>query len=287
MSQSVKIKKHRNRNEYIVTSGGVWVRNLCKPNVTPIDVNKLYTENEYSYILNNELKNKRFKFTDFHRKQYLNIVVLSDGYDFKNKQEILAQLPFKDVAIFATNGALREWKLVGKNASVTRSINWFVVNNPYSECKKFLPIHHSYFPPCLASSRTSTDFIQEYKGDVVLYQPAINDYYSGCLNSGEGIIDDYRNPICAAISFAYCCKVRKLLLFCCDNSFKDERPAAEKLENNLWCYPQQKFSQQIIDANLFWLKKAGVKVADCSSGIKYNNATYIKVEEVVNFFNKE
>ena len=281
------VKKHKNRNEYIVTPSGVWIRNFCKSNVAAIDINNLYDENEYHYILDNEFKNKKFKFTEFEKKKYPNIVIISDGYDFKKKQEILAELPYKDVIIFATNGSLREWRLVGKNAPIKRSINWFVVNNPYPECKKFLPITHSYFPPCIASSRTNSQFIEQYKGDAILYQPAINENYSGNSSNMEGILDDYRNPICAAISLAYRFKVEKLLLFCCDYSFQDERPAAEKLDNGLWCYPQQKISQEIIDANLYWLQQSGVKIADCSSGNKFKNAEYIRLEEVPNFFSEK
>ena len=280
------IKKHKNRNEYVVTTDGVWVRNFCQPNVTPIDVNHFLKEDEYHYVLNNEFENKKIKFSG-QNTRFSNIVIVSDGYDFVKNQEILAILPYKEVAIFATNGALRNWRLVGKNCPVDkqRSINWFVVNNPYPECKKFLPNAHSYYPRCLASSRTNAEFIKQYKGDVVLYQPAPDDNYSGLFSNVEGVIDDYRNPICAAISLAYRCGVKKLALFCCDGSFADYRPAAEHLKNGLWCYPQQMISQRIIDANLYWLSQTGVKICDISSGIKYENAEYIPSEEILNFFN--
>ena len=279
------LKKHKNRNEYAVTSDGVWVRNFNLPDVSPIDVNNFLNETEYHYILNNEFKNKKVKFNNQINK-FSNIVIISDGYDFTKKQEILAQLPYKEVAIFATNGALKNWKLVGKNCPIPmqRNINWFVINNPYPECKKFLPITHSYYPRCLASSRTNTEFISKYKGDIVLYQPTSGEKYSGLFSNSEGIIDDYRNPICAAISLAHRCGVQKLVLLCCDDSFEKERPAAEQLDNGLWCYPQQKVSQRIIDANLYWLSQSGVKIRDCSSGMKYNYANEISLEKISDFF---
>ena len=282
------IKKHKNRNEYIVTSDGVWVRNFCKTNVSPVDVNHFLGENEYHYILSNEFENKKIKFNEMlQNAKTANIVIVSNGYNYLKKQEILVKLPYKQVSIMATNGGLRDWKLVGKNClpEMKRSIDWFIVNNPYPECKRFLPIAHSYYPRCIASSRTNAEFVKQYKGDVLLYQPAANGDYSGFFQNAEGIIDDYRNPICAAISLAYRVGVKKLVLMCCDDSFIDERPGAEKLDNGLWCYPQQKISQRIIDANLYWLAQNGVKIRDCSSGMKFECATYISEEEMQDFFN--
>lgn len=279
------IKKHKNRNDYINTSDGVWVRNFAKTGVSPIDINNFLSEEDYRYVLNNEFKNRKVRFSDLLQKdKYQNAVIVSDGFDFESKQEILAKLSYKEVAIIATNGALRDWKLVGQKAVLKRAITWFVVNNPYPECKKFLPMFHSYYPRCLASSRTNTEFVDKYKGDVLLYQPPINEHYSGCFHGGDGIIDDYRNPICAAIGLVYRLGIQRLLLLCCDDSFSTEKPAAEQLENGLWCYPQQKISQRIIDANLYWLTQSGVQIADCSSGVKYENATYISVEEIPDFF---
>jgi hypothetical protein len=281
------IKKHKNRNEYVLTSDGIWVRNFCKQDVSSIDVNSFLNEEEYHCILNNEFENNKLNFNQSYQTiQFPNIIIVSDGYDFINKQKILSKLPYKEVAIFAVNGALRDWKLVGKNCTndMKRSIDWFIVNNPYPECKKFLPKNHSYYPRCLASSRTNSEFIKQYQGDVVLYQPSSDENYSGVFYGIEKSIDDYRNPICAAISLAYRFGVKKLGLFCCDNSFIDERPSAEKLDNGLWCYPQHKISQRVIDANLYWLSQNNIKIFDCSSGEKYEHASYISIDEISIFF---
>jgi hypothetical protein len=45
--------------------------------------------------------------------------------------------------------------------------------------------------------------------------------------------------------------------------------------------------QHIIDKQLHWLRKAGVKTADCSSGVEYENAAYIEKDELPSFFSKE
>ena len=280
------VKTHKNRNEYAITMDGVWVRNFCNPNTSPFDVNRFIGEAEYHYFLNNEFENKKIKLSKSLNVKSPNIIIVSNGYNYFKKQDILAKLSYKQVSILATNGGLRDWKLVGKNCppEMKRIIDWFVVNNPYPECKKFLPITHSYYPRCVASSRTNADFIKQYKGDVLLYQAAPNEDYSGFFQNAEGVIDDYRNPICAAIGLAHRFGVKKLVMMCCDDSFVDERPGAEKLDNGLWCYPHQKISQRIIDANLYWLAKNGVKIRDCSSGMKYENAAYIKLEEIEDFF---
>jgi hypothetical protein len=198
-------------------------------------------------------------------------------------------LSHKEVAIIATNGALSNWRLVGKKCPVElhRIINWYVVNNPYLECKKFLPTKHSYYPPCIASSRTNTEFVDQYKGGIMLYHPVPNNRYKGLSESADFLIDDYRNPICAAIGLAYRMGVRKLLLFCCDNSFEEQRPASEKMDNGLWSYPQQFISQNIIDGNLFWLKESGVSIANHSSGKNFHHAPYITSEQVMEFFQDE
>ena len=70
----------------------------------------------------------------------------------------------------------------------------------------------------------------------------------------------------------------------CDDSFDVEKPGAIKLENGLWTYPQHLKSQEIIDAQCFWLKQAGIEVSDYSSGREYTYASYIENEEAFKKF---
>ena len=77
------------------------------------------------------------------------------------------------------------------------------------------------------------------------------------------------------------------MLFCCDDSFKNERPASEKLLNELWTYPQHIKSHDVIDANLYWLthqENIDIKVSDHSCGPEYVNAEYISSTEAMNAF---
>jgi len=281
----MRIKK-KNTNEYLLTEDGVWVRNLCKQDSLPIDINNSFLK-DYNLLLENEFRNKKNKLQNLEISSYIeNFIIISDGYNFLERHKLLSQFPFKEIAILAVNGALANWGLVGKNCprELLRPINWYIVNNPYPECKKFLPVKHNYYPPCIASSRTNYEFASLYRGGTVVYYPVINEDYCGLTNSADFLIDDYRNPICAAIGLAYKMGAKKILLFCCDGSFESERPASQQLENGLWCYPQHLISQNIIDAILFWLKKVNISVADCSNGKKLENATYITSDKITEFF---
>jgi len=277
----MRIKKSQ-RNEYIYADG-VWVRNFAKRRVKEVSINKMHTENDFSLVVSNEMENvsiKQLSFINDETLNFPNVVIVSDGYDFENKQDILANLP-KTVAVFAVNGALKKWKH-NKNK---HGINLYVANNPYKECLDDLP-RHSYYPTCVASTRTHTGFIEKYIGNKFLYVPTPEETLGSFFSNGiTWHVDDYRNPVCAAIALAHRFNVKKLLLCCCDCSFKDQRPAAEQLENGLWQYPQHQLSHSVIDANLYWLAKQGdVVIADHSSGKDYVNAQYIPVEGINSLF---
>jgi hypothetical protein len=173
------------------------------------------------------------------------------------------------------------------SGDLKRAINYYVINNPYQESTHFLPKTHRYFPRCIASVRTCPQFLFEYEGDKLLYSPTPDNTYSGLTRRPDFCVDDYRNPIAAAVNIAKILEVEKLLLFCCDDSFADPRPGAVRLDNGTYCYPQQQISTSIIDGCLHWLKAAGVDIAWHSSGPKLENASYIEVKDIVNFFKRE
>lgn len=280
----MRIKKHSNRNEYALTEDGIWVRNLTKKNTSCFDINNL-TKSDCSVLLENELENSKNRFPYFEIKNHYHpkVIIVSDGYDFSNRQEALASLP-KDVIVLAVNRALANWKLVGDNATKKKAINYYVVNNPFQECKKFLPKKHRYYPKCIASNRTNFEFLESYRGEKYLYEPMYDSYYKTSLADEPCKIDDYRNPICAAVALSYAFQAEKIALFCCDNSFEQDMSGSVKLDNGLYCYPQQMMCQNILDNMFYWLKSKEIEVKDCSSGRKYKNATYINLNELNDFF---
>lgn len=274
----MRIKNHRNKNQYLLTEDGVWVRNQCNTYVPYIDINP-ENRNDFDLLLKNEIDNftLRKQRIDANEYRMRNVVVVSDGHDFKNKQKLLETLDEK-ITILAVNKTLSKW-------DVNRRINYYIVNNPYDDCVKFLSSDNH--PPCISSVRTNINFTKKYRGDLYFYTPVAGEFFSGRAVNVNYKIDDYRNPICAAINLAQRFQVRKLLLFCCDDSFKDQRAAAIQLDNGLWCYPQQIQAQRIIDANLYWMKSqedVEIKIGNHSSGPKMNSASYIEEESIKDFF---
>lgn len=280
------IKKHKNKNQYLVQNG-IYVRDFSAYGIPAIDVNQFLHDTDYELCMENELSNIVLKHPTIDTEPIIhpNVIIVSDGYQFSEKQKLLASIP-KDITIIAVNGALKNWTMVGEKSELKRAINYYVINNPYEESLNFLPRNHRYYPKCIASVRTNAKFIDSYLGAKFLYAPAQNINYSGTGLKADYYIDDYRNPICAALGLAYRFRANKILLFCCDDSFADERPGAEQLENGLYCYPQQIVSKNIIDANCFWLKKQKISVANCSNGGNYVNASYInsEVNEILEYF---
>lgn len=285
----MRIKKLRNGNEYLETQDQIWVRNFCNVRSPITPLSPLEDPQEYPLLMENELHNLRNgRVVDVSNESvsFPNIVIISDGFDFEERHKLLADLP-SNVSIFATNKALAKWRLLERFSDKQRIVNYLITNNPYKEAVNQIPNAHRYFPRCIASYRTNSKFVERYEGDVFYYHPANSKSYSGPKKNSKYKIEDYRNPISASINLAFRFGVQKLLLFCCDNSFKEERPVAVKLENDLWTYPQHLISQRIFDAQLHWLKEAGVKVGNCSSGINLNNTQYIPPEQICAFFEEE
>jgi hypothetical protein len=280
----MRIKKDNlTKNEYI-PADNVWVRNFTKECVEPTTLSPLIMPSEYSLIINNESRNTALQISNISDEPlyFQNILIISDGYGFKKQHKLLSGLP-PEIAVIAVNRALVKWELAsGKDR---KPINLYIVNNPYKECLGYLP--EKYFPTCVASSRTNHEFVRRYKGRKYLYESTPARTF-GVARRAAYHIDDYRNPICAAIGMSYRLRARKVLLMCCDDSFENHREGSIQLENGLFTYPQHIKNQRIIDANLYWLthqEDFEVKVGDFSSGINYVNSAYVGSEqEMLDFF---
>jgi hypothetical protein len=280
-----RVKKHPNGNQYVLTPQNMWVRNFTLDNVQFLDINKSITQADHFVFLENEFRNNnnRYTWVDSENFDMRYVAIVSDGYDFATKQKLLANLP-KEVSIIAVNGALNKWMIPN------RSPNWYVVNNPYPECMRYLPRRSRVLPRCIASCRTNHNFLSAYKGAKYRYFPTSDDVYAGIgKTEASWHVDDYRNPICSAIDLAYRFGAEKILLFCCDDSFKNERPGAMQLDNGLHQYPIQSIAHGLIDAKFYWLTQHpyfDYVLGDHSSGEKYRFAPYIAEEDFLSFFNK-
>lgn len=276
-------KKHPNGNHYLLTPQNMWVRNFNLPSVPFIDINNTINKNDHAIFLKNEIQNgfKKYQWIDSENLYHPNIVIVSDGYNFKEKHKILSNLP-KSVVVIGVNGSLAKWEVKNRN------LTYYVVNNPYPECMKFFPRSMTILPKCIASPRTNSDFLNNYRGTKYRYYP-VNEHSYTTLGHNEVIyqIDDYRNPICAAIGLAFKFGVERLLLVCCDDAFENERPGCVKLPNGLYMYPQHEIAHGLIDGNLHWLKNKLYQetyIKNHSSGLGYENAEYINESEILSFF---
>lgn len=281
--------KQKYKNDYILSSNDhpIWVRNFTQQNYLPLDINRLFMSSDKLIILNNEMKNNSLQMQniDDMNIKHTKCIIVSDGYNFEKKQDILMNLP-KDVAVLVVNEALKKWNI--KN-NVT--INYFIVNNPYKDSSlSQIPTKHRYFPMCIMSSRTYYEFPKRYKGYTVKYIPVQQEDYQTKFHQATAYqIDDYRNPVCAAINLAFHFGVQKLLLFCCDDVFEEKRPGAEKLKNDLWMYPPQRIAHDIIDANCYWLthQDQPIEIKNHSSGPEYKNIEYISEDNIIGYFKDE
>jgi hypothetical protein len=277
----MQIKRHKNKNEYVLTPQGFWVRNFTL-NVIPVDINKFSSRSDYGLLTQNEIEIRSQNYpeigsTDFKCRKCL---IVSDGFSFKEKIEHLLSLP-KDVCVIGVNRSLAKWYDKSGNL-LKRQMNFFLVNNPYESCRAQMP-KHRYFPPCIISSRTFKGFVDKYPGNIYRYVPVLEE----CIKHNETNyyqIDDYRNPICAALGLAYRFKAEKIALYCCDDSFNTSRPGAIQLDNGLWTYPQHMVSHGLIEGNIYWLKDYGIEVADFSSGPKYEMIDTKLHADVKSFF---
>lgn len=278
-----RIKKTKDGNKYILTPHGMWVRDFTVEKLPYVNLNESIKQKDYFVYLQNEVINnmEKYAWIDTEEFQMSDVVIVSDGYNFTEKQKILSNLP-KTTTIIGVNGALAKWSLTDRN------MNWYLVNNPYDECMRYLPRRGRVSPRCIASVKTNYKFLHAYKGTKYKYFAVNENKYTGQKRKEVNMqIDDYRNPICAAINLAYHFGAEKIMLFCCDDSFKTDRPAAIALENGLYEYEPQQVVHEIIDGMFYWLSNHPlykIKIADHSSSKEYKYAPYISEERILQFF---
>lgn len=277
----MRIKKSENKNEYLLTNSGLWVRNHAKQAVPYEDINHLIHESDYPILLENETANNRQRIAMIDKENFTfpNILIVSDGYKWVERQQAIGKLPVNKVCVMAVNRSLAKWRVK------ERSPTFYVVNNPYRECISYMP--KRLFPKCITSIRTNHKFVENYKGVKYRYVPVADRVYAGLrCTEAEYQIDDYRNPICAAIAMAWQFGVEKLGLLCCDDSFDDERAGSEKLPNGLYQYPQQRMAHDVVEGMLYWMRRTNpsIEIGDASSGAEYPQAHYIQPDGLAAFF---
>ena len=279
MGDNMIIKNHLNRNDYCLAKCGHWVRDFTKKIAKPCDINDITPLEDIKLIIENEFKNslKRYQVAETN-VTHDKVVIISDGYGFEKNVKLIEELS-PDVIIIGVNGAFAKWKS-------ERRLNYYIVNNPYQECLYYYPQIIRTWPKCIASTRTNPNFLDIYKGLLYVYSPTNGTSYSGITKEEYNfLIDDYRNPICAAIGLSYKYGVKKMLLMSTLEMYEKERPGSDIVKDGFWMYPQQKMAHALIDANLYWMKKAKIDVNYTDTEPDYEFATYINSGDIKRFFN--
>jgi hypothetical protein len=267
------IKKHASRNEYTYAGSGLWVRNLTKKFVKPIDINEqLVREFEIPLLLANEAENAVHDYRrQLPEETFKKIAIVSDGDMFESCHKLLEQIN-KDVCIIGICGTLKNW-------DCHRRMNFYIVNNPFNEAIDYLPKIQKTNPRCIASSRTNPKFLEKFPGIIYEYTPTPNRIL-GSTRTDSPILDDYRSPLCAALSFSYHLGVEKLAILFPDTVYNNHRPGSIRVSDG-FVYPQSLVARNLADAVLGWLKKPTA----INSSLPYQNARLLECEKIINYLN--
>lgn len=271
----VTLKKDINQNEYMKI-GKYWVRNFSVPTIKEIDINNFYYDINLQEIIQNELENTRLKNELLEKdlfNRYRNFLIVSDGYGFENHK--LFDSIRSDVCIIATNQAARLWES-------KRLPDFFLINNPDPSCMVAMPVR--IFPKLIASRKTHNKFLRSYPNGLHFYDAVPDGYYKSPFNDTSEIhIDDYRNPICAAIGLSFKFGQGNLFLAFCSPAYKNKKDGMVDLGDNLHNYPAQRTADEIIDANLFFYKFGRPRFDIFYTGYKncFKFSKYLEVENFV------
>ncbi len=272
----MKIKKNK-KNQYVLNKDRLWIRDFTRPYKAD-EINQLVSPEEYSFLCENEIKNKKFNIALVEKEviKAEKVVIMSNGFDFNNNLENIAKLG-KSTLVIAVNGVLKNWK--------NFKIDYYLINNPY--VPKIVGMEKlQVFPKIITSKRTSPALIESLKKKkALMYQYSPNSNF-GSNDDHFLQVDDYRNPICAAFHLSYLFGAKKIGLLFCDDSFKDQKPSSIKLDNGLYCYEQQLKYENIIDCMGYWLhgKEEPYELYNCSLGNKLDHFKNVGIDEFVELF---
>jgi hypothetical protein len=270
----VNVKKHLNRNEYIQIDS-YWIRNFNAPDVTPIDINNLFGEDEIKNILANEMQNTKYV-SQIIANDLTNIdslIIVSDGFGFPDHSKIK---DLKDnCGIMVLNHAMRFWE-----SPVFP--NFMLMNNSTEVALSCMPLNS--MPQLIASRRTFSPFIKKYDNNIYLYDPTPDENYQSIASKDSSVfLDEYRNPVCAAISFANFLNIRNIYLCFCSSAYSENRAGTIKIAENAYQYPQQQLADRFIDGNIFWYKFGNRYRQIFYTGLEntFKFAKYLKIEELL------
>jgi hypothetical protein len=272
----VKVYNHPNQNQYVLVDPNIWVRNFTKKVAKPVDINNLYNESEYENLTNNELASSIYNYPYLEEGffQNKNVVILCDGYGYKESKQYVEKLNSQNYFIICLNTTLSLWE--NKN----RTPDLFLNNNSTKDCLRHA--NNKISVPCVCSTRVNMDFYKEHRGPIRRYgiTESLNLHFDRL--PGQTIrLDEYRNPVCAAVHLCWVNNIKNIILVGCTNGTIEEKMGTIKY-GNLYKLPSQKISDEIIDAMLMWYISANKEATICSIGEtnSFNFSTDLSIEDL-------
>lgn len=270
------VRVDASRNEFLRVDQ-YWVRNFTKKNVVAKDINILYDDNEIKTIIDNEIKNSKTSAPDLldENFNFTDVLIISDGLGFENHKELLKNIR-QDICVIALNKTMQFWE-------AEKFPDFYLVSNPSETVMPDMP--QKAFPKLISSRRACHKFVQNYRNIKYFYDPTCDEKYQSPISKKSGMyIDEYRNPICAALNCAYNFGARNFYMAYCSDAYKVERPGTVQIAENAFSYPQQILANKIVNANIFWNKISNMNNNIYYTGIKnsFSFAKYYDQDE----FNK-
>jgi len=271
--EDVVLRIDSNKNEYMKVDN-YWIRNFSKTNVVPKDINNLYDDSDIKVIIENEIKNEKLTAPNLLEENiyFDDVLIISDGLGFNDHKNLLQDIR-SNVCVIALNKTMVFWEAI-------KFPDFYLISSPFENCLADIP--KKGYPKLIASRRTCHKFISAYRNVIYFYDPTCDDKYKSPVAKNSSIyIDEYRNPICAALNCAFNFRAKNIYLAYCSDGYKAHRPGCISVDENSFCYPQQQLANNIVNANIFWNKFSNPNNNIYYTGIKnsFSFAKYVESDD--------
>ncbi len=278
--ENISIKTTKDRNEYSLANN-LWVRNFTRDDTKALDINELYSENEIRLCIENEIKNSKLAVPNISTEDFdfNSVIIISNGYGFRenHKQLIESIKTYDGRQVICVNNTVIAW-------NANKYPNFYLTNSFYRLSAM------NFLPRLICSQRIDYDFLKSYRNNKFVYSPTPNYKFSSPNAIDETcFIDEYRNPICAALACAYKFKASRIFLAFCSEGYEKQRDGMIDVGNGIFMYPQQQLANNLINHMIFWYRYSNPLIKIFHTGLKnsFSFAKYLKVEDFIEAVNYE
>lgn len=278
--EDIRIKTTKDRNQYSLTNN-LWIRNFTKEDTRPLDINDLYTEKEIQISIENEIRNTKLIVPNISTEsfEFDSIVIISHGFGFReNHAKLIESInSYNNKQVFCVNNTVLLWN--------AKKYPNFYLTNSFTKPSGML-----FQPRLICNQRMDYDFLKSYRNNKFVYSPTPNYKFSSPNSLDETyFIDEYRNPICAAINCAYKFRASRIFLAFCSEGYEKYKDGMVECDNNIYLYPQQKMANDIINHMIFWYRYSNPNSKIFYTGLKnsFSFAKYLHINDFIEAVNYE